>query len=627
MTESTTDLVALAKKYRHLVAIAAALVLLVVLLPAPEDRVDVASSTGSIPPASFDASGTPLGAGGVAGDAGTDGTGVAANTPGVTIAGSDSSSSSGGGATNPSGSAGTPGGATAGPATTAPPASGGGDAPLVANCDPNTGRVKIPTIYAAPCVAAYNGSNGGSTAIGVTEDTIKIVFYETPASAATQAALSAAGASNSFADQLATFTAYLEMYEAHYNFSGRKIEVIHKESSGEEGDDAAARADAIDIATRIKPFAVTAPAGGTALNSFSQTLASRGIICICGVSQPQEFYEDQSPFLGYTTLMSSSQGYVHRAEYVCKRLAGRQAVHAGFRNTPADPMDDEDRKFAILYFETEDKAYKAGVDYFEQLLAGCGVSLTTRIEYILDLASLQEQAGTMISRMKDDGITSVIFSGDPISPAIFTTEATNQRWFPEWIVTGSALTDTNLFARTYDQQQWSNAFGISYLAGLFEPQQSDSFKLHEWHYGRGPQANNTHGTLLAVAFPIATGIHLAGPNLNAQTFQDGLFRFPPTGGGATAPLQSYGSHGLWPSIDLTANDDITEIWWDASAVGPDQVGNNGAGMYHYVANGRRYLPGQQPTSAPAAFVNDNAPTFFDSRPASDQGPDYPRPSS
>ena len=40
----------------------------------------------------------------------------------------------------------------------------------------------------------------------------------------------------------------------------------------------------------------------------------------------QEEYERLDPYFGYTSLMGSTQGYMHRAEYIGKRLCGRNAV-------------------------------------------------------------------------------------------------------------------------------------------------------------------------------------------------------------------------------------------------------------------------------------------------------------
>ena len=57
--------------------------------------------------------------------------------------------------------------------------------------------------------------------------------------------------------------------------------------------------------------------------------------------------------------------------------------------------------------------------------------------------------------MKDAGVTTVIFSTDPLVPGNITEEATKQGYFPEWVVGPSVLVDTTIFGRTFDQEQWA----------------------------------------------------------------------------------------------------------------------------------------------------------------------------
>src|SRR3954466_13871038 len=47
------------------------------------------------------------------------------------------------------------------------------------NCDPATGKGKVRSGYAPPCVAPWpGGDNGGKTAPGVTADTITVALYQ-----------------------------------------------------------------------------------------------------------------------------------------------------------------------------------------------------------------------------------------------------------------------------------------------------------------------------------------------------------------------------------------------------------------------------------------------------------------
>ena len=45
-------------------------------------------------------------------------------------------------------------------------------------CDLERGTIAVPDVFAVECVAVFDGDNGGSTAQGVTEDTIVVAWYQ-----------------------------------------------------------------------------------------------------------------------------------------------------------------------------------------------------------------------------------------------------------------------------------------------------------------------------------------------------------------------------------------------------------------------------------------------------------------
>jgi ABC-type branched-subunit amino acid transport system substrate-binding protein len=608
------DLNSFFQRYKPYLAIVAAVVALVAFLPGSDDS--EALATGGFRTAdgqTVDGTGS-TGPGGVPGAQGAAGAGGGAAGSGAATGGGGGGAGGGGG-----GGGGGEGGEAGGGGQAAPVAGNALENPA---CDPATGRIRVPSNFAPPCVPVFAGDNGGATHQGVTADTLKLVYFQPESDPAVDAALTAAGASNSAAEQRATFQGYVEMFNAHYETYGRTVEVVYRQGSGKAGDDAIGRADALAIATEDKPFAVI----GAPNSAFVEELAAREIICICLSSLPQEQYERLDPYFGYTSLMGSTQGYMHRAEYIGKRLAGRTAVHAGTRD--GLPMSTEQRKFGLLYYDTPDGSYKSGVDFFVQELRKYGVEMAEVLAYPSDFADAAERARPLIQRLKNSGVNSVMFSGDFINPAVYTRQATQQAYFPEWIISGSVLTDTSLFARTYDPSQWSRAFGISYLTTPVPDQFNNAYRLWEWHHGNGDiPAGNQFKVIFPGPFTFFTGVHLAGPNLTPRTWQQGLFSYPSTGAGSrTSASVSLGNQGVWPFTDYTLYDDVTEIWWDPSASGNDEVGNPGAGMYRYVDGGRRYLPGQHPNSDPVVFTaRESAPTGYDAPPEGEVPPDYPRP--
>src|SRR5690606_19558995 len=143
---------------------------------------------------------------------------------------------------------------------------------------------------------------------------------------------------------------------------------------------------------------------------------------------------------------------------------------------------------------------------------------------------------------------------------------------PEWIIGGSALLDTAAFGRTYDQQQWAHAFGISSLPATTDSVAFDT--LYEWYFGEEAPAKDSEGVLWPGMAVLFTSIQNAGPNLTTETMRQGMYQFAPQGNAITNPSFSYGNHGLYPTIegaDHGGIDDFTEFWWDPDEPGLDEL--------------------------------------------------------
>lgn len=614
------DLARALARYRPFVAVVAAIAAIAVFLPGggATSTTNIAAGDGG----SQSALGAQLGSQQAAGGpAGSPAAGLTGGTPGGSSPAAGSGTAGPAGTspqpTDPSGGGPAPSTDDGAPPPTQAPGPQVGGVQMVANCDPATGRLRMPIKGAPYCVPAFSGDNGGATYQGVTADTIKVVVYMAQGDPASDAILAAAGADDSPEQVRQQHLDWAALWSHHLELYGRQLDVVFIEGSGPAEDDAVGKADALRVIEE-QPFAVI----GAPNNTFVDEVVAAGILCMCTVSQPAENYLRWAPYV-WTALMSSTQGYIHRAEYIGKRLAGRNAVHAGDPLLQAQP-----RRFGLIYYETPDFAYKAGAEFFvRELRDKYGVELAAVSAYngYPDIAATQEQARPVIQKMKDAGVTSIVFAGDPFAPIFFTQEATRQAYRPEWIITGSALTDTSFFARTYDQTQWANAFGISFLTARLPEELSANFRLLRWHFGRDPAAPASYGVIAPGWAILMTGIHYAGPNLNPQTFRDGQFAAPPSNvGSLTGIATSFGpQNGMWPFDDYTAADDVTEIWWDPQARGEDEIGNEGVGMYRYVDGGRRYMPTQHPMTDPKVFDTDGTVLVYDDYPDQDRPPDYP----
>ncbi|MXW75473.1 MAG: ABC transporter substrate-binding protein [Acidimicrobiaceae bacterium] len=488
-------------------------------------------------------------------------------------------------------------------------------------CDTERGTLAVPNFFAPECFAPFEGDNGGATAPGVTEDSIKIVWWTArDADPVLSYVTSAILNDDTTADDEHTMHKLVEYYESYYETYGRKVDLVVYEGSGNINDVGAARADAVEIAEEHKPFMVWG--GPTLTNAFAEELHARGIPCIgCGPGQTQDYYVDR-PGLAYTIGKGPDQLNVLVAEYIGKRLAGDPAIHAG-----DESMHSKQRVFGRIWIEAS--AASAGLnEQFEDALADWGVQIEESQNYVLDPGTLQESASTVIARMKQAGVTSVIFNGDPIAPREFTNEATAQDYWPEWIVTGSVLVDTTAFSRTYDQQQWANAFGVSNLAARVDRVIGGVYSLYVWFHGEPPRADDNIGVINPAIQTFYSYLQLVGPDLTIENFHDAIFAAEPTRRAFTAPSISYGYDGIWPAEfepDYRGVDDVAEIWWDPTVPGLDEIDRDGVGMWRFVNGGQRYKPGEIPEGPPAAFVLEGTVTIYEQRPDDEEFPDYYEP--
>ncbi len=459
-----------------------------------------------------------------------------------------------------------------------------------ARCDTSTGKLAVPDFFAQPCFAPFTGDNGGATAQGITGDEITIVYYEGQETDPIIAYITdAIRSDDTNGDQFATMKELVRYYETYYELYGRKVNLITFEGTGNATDEVAARADAAQIALQYKPFVVF---GGPALTSaFADELAAHQVICIgCTPGQPASFYSDRDPYV-WGLDGSPLQKQHHVVEFLTKQIIGKNASHG------SDAVKDQPRKLGLLYLESSG-ASKELADTFSAAMQTAGAPFAEVVAYQLDPTTIQATATQVVTRMKAAGVTTIVFSGDPVAPRDFTKEATAQEYFPEWVISASTLVDVSAFARTYDQEQWKHAFGVTQLAARTPTDQIGSFFIYKWFTGVDPPANDSIGIIAPNPALFFAAIQRTGPNLTPETFRDAIFALPGTSKGlvVSQPFLTYGDKGYWPDKDYLGVDDATAIWWDPTAIGPDEIRKDGVGMYQFVDGGQRYLPDQWPTT-------------------------------
>ena len=486
------------------------------------------------------------------------------------------------------------------------------------HCDKKLGTVAVPWTYAAPCAKQLSGDNGGATADGVTKDSIKIVVYQgDPAKNALQSAtVKGAGADVSNDTARTVYQGYIDGFSKYYNLYGRKIDLQFFPGTGGPGDEVTAKADADAIAD-MHPFAVLS--GPNQTPAWSNEITARHVMCLgnCSLAVPQQTVIDNSPYLMGVGPTPEQAGLM-TAKFVTGQLAGKKAIYGG-----AD-VKNKTRVFGVTHYDTIDGQQKTAYATLKSAFAKAKVKIAADLPFQLDLARGQENARTMIAKLKEAGVTTVIYTGDPLTPKNLTTEATAQNYFPEWVIGSNVLVDIALFGRTYDQQQWQHAFGIALTGARVNQDVNQSYTLYQWFTGHKPE-NNTYGIIIADLASMVTGLHLTGPKLTPDTFQQAMWAAPVRGGNPIQPRTSFGRHGLWPGTDWGGSDDTGLIWWNPKANGEDEVGKVGNGLYEYTAMGKRWTLDAIPSTDPGLFDASKSVTIFDTPPKGYAVPKYPSP--
>jgi hypothetical protein len=578
------------ERYGLAIAVVVGLALVVALLPgnaerrgpSPVEAAGAAPGAASAPTPGAATDVTAAG-GGEAGGA----TGVDVSQPGAAVGGRTGRSAPG------------PGTVPAGPQSQAP---GGGEVVFGQGpCRPD-GRQAGISKYMPPCVRWTGTDNGGATFRGVTRDKVLIVRYLAQEDPATRAILQSAQLSDSPETVRRAYQVLFRYSNLHYETYGREVVFQDYRASGPNESDEAMKADALKIATEIKPFAVIEgdPAFPMA-TTLIRELAQRGVLCMCSTTLSSAFYTELPPLV-FSSLPTIDEYAAHTAEYVAKRLAGQKAVFAGDELNPAQGYRNKVRTFGLVYLEgargRRDPEGQRAHDAFVREFARYGLRFAKEIGYLYDPGRNQQDMTNIIAQFRNAGVTTVIPVWDPLTPIILTQEASRQLYFPEWFVVGTGLSDTTTAGRLYDQSQWRHAFGISPLWVTWT-RVENSAGYREYHHAAPGEAKGREGVLINIyrtrIQTLFRGIHMAGPRLTNDTFVAGQFAYPPTGGTAALPL-----------VFLTRQfpteiKDFTEVWYDANARGPDERSMDGQGMMMKANGGRRYRAGEWPQRPPDVY--------------------------
>lgn len=455
--------------------------------------------------------------------------------------------------------------------------------------------------YAAPCVSKWSGNNGGGSWNGVTGSSITIAIRHTsdssgPNALATQAEIEAAGGVQySVAEQ------YTQQLVAYFNKTfelyGRQVKLVDFNGQGNytneelDQDQAGACADADALASSVHAFGVLDFEGNFEPGPFAECAPRYKLYVPEGAAYfPESFYQGLNPYVWAITMNCTliSQQF---AEFAGTQLFPFNAKWAGTNGVVS--MAPMARKIAT--YVPNNAGYQDCQTYGKRLLEqkyGVSSSRLDQYNYALDISTFPQDAQRAIVQFSASNDTSVELSCDPISPIFLTQDAVQQNYYPEWVLNGVALTDSDNFAQLWDQASINgHLFGMSQAgdtAALLSPTGEAGRVLTAAGVPVNPSSVVDYFELL----PLFNQLQAAGPNLTPANIAAGSAGLP-AGGSDNSPE---GPWYLGPTHTLIRGS--REVYWNGSGT---SVADGKTGTYVSVYGGRFFQLNEYPSGQPPFF--------------------------
>jgi hypothetical protein len=423
-----------------------------------------------------------------------------------------------------------------------------------------------------PCVNYFEGDNGGPTTKGVTRDEIRVAYPHSASMDANKLAI-------------------LHHFNSRYELYGRQLRLIRTENPDNRRDPAVQRALAATIDTEVDAFASLELWAMQEQAAFRSELARRRILWVGGDSGDVTAMDMQShrPYLwSYAPPLDGLQSDL--AEMACKSLVGRSASYAGPEFVASQ------RTFAVLRPKSTGRPMT--VDPLISGLGRCGAQVKLR-EWSTDDVAL------VVAELRSSGTTTVIPLGDRWGPVWL--QAGTQGYQPEWLVMPGMILEYEDWSMPWAQHMFG-LFSRNKLVAFSDDPYFWAIRETNGDFQPGPYGNleSFYSEFYRQLLPLVSGIQMAGPRLDAASFERGLqsarFSNPRAGG----PPYWQATVGFGPG-DYSMVDDSALFWWDpgqrkvrGSASG-DQTGT-----YCYINQGQRWGSGGWP-EGPQPFFDRTRP--------------------
>ncbi|HEX9888221.1 MAG TPA: hypothetical protein VGA69_01985 [Nitriliruptorales bacterium] len=496
---------------------------------------------------------------------------------------------------------------------------GTGDRPTTKRCVGNPPR-QTEDPLSPPCVAYFDGDNGGSTYRGVTGDEVRIIVY-------LDATYTVGPESDTAEDneelrgrcfdmgiepegQETITRRYMRAFQRYFNDRYQTYDrfvrffVCHADSTANETPSTTPekrRADAAMHLANVDPFAVVMSQirHGMA-DVYTEAMAREGVLVFGSPSgsQPAEFYR-RFPGLVWSYLPSIEELARLYGSYVCTRVVGHEVVDSGNAEVNGQPR-------RLGWLSTTDPAHPELVLFAEEArrrIDACGADIVEEGTFPKAGSVTQRQssdpvasyATRNIAAFQAERVTTILWAGGYETDHGKAADAVG--YYPELIIAGDGLLDGNTGGLYQNQnwyaQAWTATPAVRVVPGGADPCRR-AIQEAEPNAGERDMDRICSFSYYRDLRQLFTGIQVAGPRLNLQTVDQGFHAIPGVPSDDPTVAACFYNPG-----DYTCVKDGTQEHWDVPAnTGPSHTG----GCWRMVEAGRRYVA----DGWPAGNINEAA---------------------
>ena len=448
---------------------------------------------------------------------------------------------------------------------------------------------------APPCVAYFNGDNGGATYQGVTRDEVRILFYfDTQHTEATSRGVEARP-ENAYFDLEAPpqdddnvhvrgLRAYQTYFNDRYQLYGRRAHFFVYFGQADPTPESR-RAEAAENFERVRPFAVLAVTAFGFAEEYLEVMARRGVMNFGSVQNRSAAYYEGFAGLAWGYLPTVEMASRFYSSYICDKVQGRPVSFGGNDGDPDSRLHNgAPRRLGLLRTTDAERPelirFAALVKTQVQACGGEFVSEQTlpSAGWVDEVGRAPAYAEEGIAAFRQAGVTTVVWAGG--FETNYSKAAARQRYLPEWVVAGDGVHEGRNTARVQDPEAWAHAWVTSPVTLVDVAERTpcyDALSSVEPGFPDAVHACPRYDDLRQMF----TGIQVAGPRLSPRSVEKGFRAIPAVASRSNRVPACYYEPG-----DYTCVKDSVAMWWDPEGT-PE--GANEPGCWRMVHNGRRFL--------------------------------------